>query len=109
MQSPWDQFADILDATVDDKLGDRIEYAANGVNFVPIAGFVKTANANLDLSPIDEMTDSRPRVKIAKALVPYPDPAHRLRHPRLGQGTFRPASTLPDDEGRYWIFDVERI
>lgn len=109
MSSAWDQAAALLDAKVDEYLGDDIDYAANGVTFAPIKGFVLLNMASLGLESIDEIVGSRNRVKIAKAVLPRPERTHRLRHPRLGSGTFRPAGTVPEEQGRYWLFDVEKV
>lgn len=106
--SMWDAASAMMDDKVDEIVGDRILYAANGVSFVEVPGFVLTATEGLSMNVIDEIMDVRRRIKIAKAQIPYPDPEHRLRHARLGAGTFRPAGALPEDDGRYWLFDVEK-
>ena len=103
----WDQLSAAMDQAVDDRLGDTISYAANGVSFEEIKGFVLLSEASLGLESIDEVISTRPRVKIAKALLPYPEPTHRLRHAKIGQGTFMPASVRSDNDARYWLFDVE--
>lgn len=104
----WDQASQLMDETVDETLGDDIQYAANGVSFAPLKGFVMFSGEPPVLDGIDEILGSRPRVKIAKSKVPYPDPDHRLRCPkRLGPNTFRPAGAAPAEQGRYYIFDVE--
>lgn len=103
----WDQLSAAMDQAVDDRLGDTISYAANGVSFEEIKGFVLLSEASLGLESIDEVISTRPRVKIAKALLPYPEPTHRLRHAKIGQGTFMPASVRSDNGGDYWLFDVE--
>lgn len=105
----WDEFSLTMDQEVDDRLGDAIDYAANGVTFVAIKGFVQFTPAPDGLDATDEIFDVRPRVKIAKAIVPYPDPQHRLRAARLGNATYRPAGSVPENQGRYWVFDVERV
>lgn len=105
----WDSAAAAMDAEVDARLGDTISYAANGVTFVDVSGFVLFTDVPLGLDASDEIFDARPRVKLAKAVVPYPDPQHRLRSTKLGEATYRPAGSLPQEQGRYWLFDVERI
>lgn len=105
----WDQASAAMDSAVDALLGDTIAYAANGVTFVDIKGFVLFTDAPLGLDATDEIFDSRPRVKIDRTVVPYPDPQHRLRHAKLGPGTYRPAGSVPEQQGRYWLFDVERV
>ena len=105
----WDDAAAAMDAEVDARLGDTIAYAANGVTFVNIKGFVLFTDTPSGLDATDEIFDARPRVKIAKSVVPYPDPQHRLRSAKLGAATYRPAGSVPEEQGRYWLFDVERV
>ena len=105
----WDQASELMDDQVDETLGDTISYAANGVSFSDIKGFVLFFGEPPVLDGIDEIMGSRPRVKIARSKVPYPDPSHRLRcAKRLGAHTFKPAGALPAEQGRYYIFDLEK-
>jgi hypothetical protein len=109
--SAWDNASALLDDKVDEGVGDTIEYAANGVNFVNMQGFVIPDVA--DPGPaefIDETVATRWKIKIAKRKLPYPEITHRLRHPKLGAGNFRPIGAVPDPQtqGRYWLFDVEK-
>lgn len=103
----WDQLSAAMDQVVDQALGDTISYAANGVDFADIKGFVLLSAEALGMDSIDEVQATRPRVKIAKSLLPYPEMTHRLRHAKLGQGNFAPASVRSDTDARYWLFDVE--
>lgn len=105
----WDQASAAMDEAIDARLGDTISYAANGVSFVDLNGYVLFEEVPLGLEAIDEIMGSRPRIKIAKSVVPYPEPAHRLRHAKLGPATYRPAGSNPENQGRYWLFDVERV
>lgn len=105
----WDQASAAMDEQIDARLGDTISYAANGVTFVDLKGYVLFEEAPLGLEAIDEIMGSRPRIKISKAVVPCPEPVHRLRSAKLGAETYRPAGSAPENQGRYWIFDVERI
>ncbi|MBX9814076.1 MAG: hypothetical protein K2X76_05180 [Sphingomonas sp.] len=104
----WDQLATtMMDQAIDDRLGDTLSYAANGVDFFELKGFVLLSHEGLGVEAIDEVVATRPRVKIAKARLPYPEPNHRLRHRKLGLGVFQPGSVRDDTDSRYWLFDVE--
>lgn len=105
----WDALSAQLDTACDDGVGDTIAYAANGVSFVDIKGYVLFTENPLGLDATDEIFDTRPRIKLAKAVVPYPEPQHRIRSAKLGPATYRPAGSIPEDQGRYWLFDVERV
>jgi hypothetical protein len=109
---PWADLAAQMDAGVDSHLGDSILYSVDGTTFLPIAGFVYDAGELEMLSgqPIDPNRRD-PRVKINRNLIPKPGLEHRLRHPRIGPGTWRPTNVEPDKltQGRYWLFDVERV
>lgn len=105
--SKWDEAAAKMDAAVDEHLSDTISYALDGATFVDMPGYVVVFSEGLGLGEIDPTLGSRNRVKIAKSLVPEVLLTHRLRHEKLGAGTFRPAGENPDEQGRYWIFDVQ--
>jgi hypothetical protein len=107
--SVWDRAAATMDAAVDRILGDRISYALDGKKFELLEGFVIDENARSGMDEIDEPVSTRKRVKIAKALVPAPSMTHRIRHPRLGPGTYQPLGSQPETEGRYWLFDVQEV
>ncbi|HEX9946411.1 MAG TPA: hypothetical protein VGA98_02625 [Allosphingosinicella sp.] len=109
-QSAWDKHAAIMDAAVDSRLADRISYSQAGGPFAMVRGYViDVTEALTDDESFDEELGERKRVKVAKALVPVVSMAgDRLRHPRLGPGTFRPVGSHPSDQGRYWIFDVQQ-
>jgi hypothetical protein len=107
--SDWDDAAAAMDAEVDARLGDTISYALDGVNFVDMPGFVLPAVEGIGLNELDPALGHRWRVKISKALVAEPLRTHRLSHPKLGVDTYRPAGDDPDDQGRYWIFDIQKV
>jgi hypothetical protein len=114
--SLWDAASARMDAVVDEKVGDRLRYRRGGVwlgdpqvaeGDRTIAGFVFDENTPTNVDEIDEVLGNRKRVKVAKALVALPDKTDRIQHPRLGPGLFRPAGTVPEAQGRYWLFDVQ--
>ena len=103
-------FAARMDAEVDTRLGDPISYSIAGGPFVMIQGFVTDADPGEDYSAssIDPLP-RRKRVKIARAVVAKPDKVDRLTADLLGPGVFRPRNGKPRIDGRYFIFDVERV
>jgi hypothetical protein len=108
--SDWDASSAKMDEDVDAHLSDTISYSTDeGATFNDIAGFVLPFAEGLALGPIDPSLGSRYRVKVRKSLVAAPDRTHRLRQPKLGAGTFRPSGDDPDEQGRYWIFDIQKV
>lgn len=108
-ESMWDRLSAKMDAIVDTGLGDLIEYALDGVTFVMIEGFVfDNVVGETAYESMDDDFANRKRVKVAKAKVPAVLRSHRLRHPRLGAGSFQPGNSEPQSEGRYWLFEVQK-
>lgn len=108
MASNWDQLSAQMDGIVDAGVGDDISYDA-GAGPVAIKGFVIPTVEPGGLDAFDDKLGSRPRVKVAKATVPVVSSSHRLTAPLLGSGSFRPANSDPEEQGRYWIFDVQKV
>ncbi len=104
--SDWDRNSALMDEAIDERLGDVISYSANGVVFDDIKGYVLFPEFASGAGPIDEAFDARPQIKIARSKLPYPDPSHRLRAEKLGPGLFRPTGSVPQNQGRYWLFDI---
>jgi hypothetical protein len=111
--SVWEDRALAMDQAVDEHLGDTIQASFNaGATFAPTMGFVLPDVEGGDLRGFDEPLGSRVRVKLARAAFPggrlpsYDD--DRFQHPRLGAGLFRPAGSEPREQGRYYIFDVQK-
>lgn len=104
----WDRAIGTLDVAVDDILGDRILYAIDGLNYEKMAAFIVFIDAGQTGMDELDLLQARKRVKIAKHLVPDPGPRDRLQHPKLGGGIFQPGTDSPDEDGRYWIFDVQK-
>jgi hypothetical protein len=109
--SLWDAAAAKMDAAVDSMLGDALQVRLAGAPaFVAMQGFVvDDSEPQAFDTALDETLGTRKRVKIAKALMPVPSRNHRIQHPRLGPGTFAPAGSDPQSQGRYWIFDVQKV
>lgn len=108
--SLWDSAADLMDGAVDNLLGDRIRYKrATDADFVVIEGFVVIEVAGETVEENDEIVSSIPRLKVAKTTIAHPSLADRIQHPKLGSGTYRPLGSDPQTQGRYWVFDVQKV
>lgn len=108
-ESMWDRASARMDAAVD-TLGDNIEYALDGVTFVNVKGFIfDNVDGETSYESFDDDFDLRKRVKIPRAFLAQPLRSHRLRHPRLGTGSFQPGNSEPKSEGRYWLFEVQKV
>ncbi len=110
--SLWDRASAVLDTSVDAVVGDRLRYRHNGVwlgsgDPAVVEGFVLFELAADGMDELDSRFSSRPRVKIAKALVDEPIRTDRIQHPKLGTGWFQPGGNAPATDGRYWLFDVQ--
>jgi hypothetical protein len=107
--SMWDSASALMDAAVD-TLGDTILYKRAGESeFTAIKGFVIENVAGETVDEIDEIVSSIPRVKIHKSIVASPSKFDRLQHPKIGPGTYRPLGKDPQTQGRYWVFDVQKV
>lgn len=108
--SDWETASAKMDQEVDARLADTISYSTDGgATFVPTPGFILPFTESFGLGGIDAPLGSRMRVKIAKAILAAPLPTHRLTHPLLGADTWKPAGEDPDQQGRYWIFDIQKV
>ena len=109
--SDWDVAAPAMDEAIDERLSDTIAYSTDeGATYDDIAGYVLPFAEGLGLNEIDSPLGARWRVKVRKTLVDEPSRTHRLKHPKLGVDTvWRPAGEDPDDQGRYWIFDIQKV
>lgn len=108
-ESMWDRLAAVRDERVDTVLGDKIEYALDGVTFVAVQGFIfDNVQGETAYESMDDDFSNRKRVKIPKEFAPAILRTHRLRHPRLGAGSFQPGNSEPQTEGRYWLFEVQK-
>jgi hypothetical protein len=108
LDSGWDALIGRVDAIIDDKVGDRISYSIGGAPASILPGFIITSTAPRNQSDFDENLGTVRRVKIAKRLVPKPNLTVRVSHPRLGEGQFRPIGDEPEEDDRYWLFDIQK-
>jgi len=104
----WAQNAAKMDAIVDEKLGDDVEWSSDGIQFTPAKAFVVPQVEVLGLEAIDSPLGSRYRLKIAKSIIPEILDNYRFRASKLGAGMFKNASDTPDEDDRYWIFDLQK-
>lgn len=97
------------DEDVDTLLGDDIEFSPGGAEpFVTIQGFANPTEMELGLAGLDPM-DGKPRLKIAKRILPVPSAAHRFRSVDLEPGvTWRPEQWVSGTRGRYWLIEVQK-
>jgi hypothetical protein len=116
--SPWDALSARMDADVDDGVGDRILYSTDGSDPVAVLpGFVlfdSETGEGLTRSSfglqLDETLGSRNRIKIRADLIGgAPQRNHRIRHPKLGNFLWQPAGSDPETQGRYVIFDIQKV
>lgn len=104
----WADLSQRLDKAVD-TLGDTIHYSTDGTTFVDLDGFVIFPEEAVVGFGIDEL-NSRPQLKISKELVPVVRQSHRFTCvARLGAGTWQPSSKQPSTQGRYWLFDIQKV
>ena len=110
--SDWDRVSGNMDAQIDARLADTVAFSPDGdadEPFVDIAAFVLPYPEGLNLGELDPTLGARWRIKVAKANVPEILAQQHYRHHKLGDATWRPAGEDPDDQGRYWIFDIQKV
>lgn len=109
----WSDLSAKMDATVDEQLGDDIRFSANaGGSWSMVKGFVLPSSMTNGLIGMDEPLGSRPRVKLPRTLfgdAGLPDGNVRVQHAMLGPGTYRSAGGEPEEQGRYILFDVQKV
>ncbi len=108
----WEDLAAQMDSTVDDVLGDGIRFSNDsGATWTTQQGFVLSASLTNGIIGMDEPLGAKMRVKMARDLFPSGVPGRtvRLQHSRLGAGTYRPAGGEPEEQGRYILFDVQKV
>lgn len=102
----------ILDAQVDNRLGDSITYKIDGVpveldssSILPaFLTFIGDDGGFDGLSPLQ----SRWRLKIRKSLLPVrPAAKHVITAAKL-DGPYRPGANVPADGGDYWLVDLQK-
>lgn len=104
----WDDLADRMDALVDDKLGDALSYSQGGAPAATVMGFVLDYDA-VDGVPSLDTLGKRMRIKVNKTLVPVISRNDRIAHWKLGASTWRPEVDKIETQGRYWLFDIQKV
>ena len=110
----WSDLAARMDAVVDAGVGDAISFSDDsGATWRTEQGFIVPAIATGGIMGMDEPLGTRNRVKLPRDLfgaAGTPNRATiRIQHARLGTGTFRPAGGEPEEQGRYILFDVQKV
>jgi hypothetical protein len=106
-----------MDAQVDSRLGDSITYIVDGAPLesapgVPtIPGYIILVNADGSFAGTLERFNPhqhRWKCKVHKRFLPgLPDIRHRIEHSKL-DATYRPAADTLDDDGDYYLFDLQK-
>ena len=101
-----------VDQAVDNELGDEVEFAANGVAFSTIKGFVFPAGteAEIGYAAIDPLSGND-RMKVSVATIAKPSKQHRFRVPQLkspDETLYRPENWVKVDAGRNWLIDLQQ-
>lgn len=106
-----------MDAQVDRHLGDTITYIVDGAPLestpgVPgIPGFILLVNADGSFAGTLQgfnPHEQRWKCKVHKRYLPDgPDIRHRIQNRKL-TGTYRPAADTIDDDGDYFLFDLQK-
>ena len=112
-QIDWESASPIMDGKVDQILGDTFSVSLDGgQTYEPRKGFYLPVSAGGGFSPYDENLGSKPRVKMSKDILGDTPPDRRyvrLRYAKLGDATYCPGGAEPDEQGRYWIFDIQKV
>ncbi len=109
----WDQLAGRMDTEVDERLGEKIYVSFDrGASYDEVKGFYTPTVGSQGLVGFDEILGSRPRLKLRKTLFPGEREPNfetdRFRSVKMGAFVYRPSGSNPDEQGRYFIFDVQR-
>lgn len=100
---------DFLDRRVMDSLGDSMSYAAPGGVFSPIRGFVDFGEQERDLET-GKIIAQEIAVEVLRADVPVrPSSASRVIIKQYGTQTFKPVNVRLSEDGRHWLFEVEKV
>ena len=111
--SDWEIHSQAMDAKVDELLGDTISLSTNGgASYTTVGGFILLVVGSSGIDGFDETLGYKPRAKLHKSLIGEEPPNRdtvRIRAGKLGGLTYQPAGGEPDDQGRYWLFDIQKM
>lgn len=95
--------------TTIDKIGEAIEYAANGVTFVEKKAFVDYRDAVKQFE-VSSAIEQDIMVRVLKVDVPVkPGPSVRIRLGKLAGKTFKPINPRSNKRGTHWEFEVQEV
>lgn len=98
-----------VDALVDAHLGDPVWYRAEGSSrYVKVPGFfLNEAKGGYD-PELDDIT-RREQLKISQQHVPEVRRGDRIKRSMESPVTYQPENANPEEDGRYWIFNIQRV
>lgn len=101
-----------LDDSVDDVLGDSIEVRHGVGPWVPRMAFIQfdvagSSNQGFGIDEIDSLR-TRTRLKIRQTHIPTPSTAVTIRATGKLAGIWRLSGDIPEQEGRYWLLDIQK-
>lgn len=113
MPISWEAAEQLLDDKADAFVGDSIELSVDGGStFVLRRGYYLPVAQNAGIEAFDEVLGNKHRFKMRKAYFPggrFPSFANdRIRCSKTGSTIWRPSGSEPDEQGRYFVFDVQK-
>lgn len=108
--SMWDKLSAQMDSTVDTTLGDSILFAPTPTApFTTIKGYVIfDVTGETAYEALDGDFATRKRLKVAVSIIPVITRDLRFQHPKLGPEIYQAGGDVPETQGRYWLFDVQK-
>lgn len=98
-----------LNRKVMDSLGDSISYKPLGGSYAPIRGYVDFGEQERDLET-GKIIAQEISVEVMRADVPVrPSATSRLTITQYGAQIFRPVNVRLSEDGRHWLFEVEKV
>lgn len=104
--------AALMDAEVDDRLGDSIFYSFTGAHYVELKGFVIEVDQGDEYGGValdPQVRRRRVKLSVAKLGGRKPQQSDRIKAEMLGEGVYRPSVGKVATAGRYWLFDVVKV
>lgn len=107
--SLWEQMKPMMDAQVDNGLGNSISYTPEGEQARVVQGFIIMYGDPGGMDGIDP-ANIRWYAKIKKDLLPHrPRKGDRLTAAPLRNRPYQPQASQHDEGGDYWIFDIAKV
>lgn len=107
--SLYEQLIGEADKMVDDYLGDSIWYKRDGeTEFTKISGFFPLAEPGGYEPSIDDIA-VRTLCKIQIALIPEIKRGDRLKRGETDPIVYQPILASLTQEGRYWLFNIQKV